>query len=144
MRYIFYLSIALFLATGCSERKSGNESDTANLKDLIRNNKDFDFVKKKALEVVKTGFNAGDGYGEVWIRDYNTFIELSMEVYPDEDIRENLLVFFRMQGEDGNIIDGFIPKSKVQQGGYDYIYSEKVDPFISRKDEISISLIIQI
>lgn len=34
----------------------------------------------KALEIVKTGFNAGDGYGEVWIRDYNTFIELSAGV----------------------------------------------------------------
>jgi hypothetical protein len=37
----------------------------------IQTNEYFDFVKEKALEVVKSGFNAGDGYGEVWIRDYN-------------------------------------------------------------------------
>ena len=43
----------------------------------IKSNQYFAFVKNKALEVMKTGFNAGDGYREVWIRDYNTFIELA-------------------------------------------------------------------
>ena len=33
----------------------------------IGSNEGFSFVKNKAIEVVKTGFNAGDGYGEVWI-----------------------------------------------------------------------------
>lgn len=75
----------------------------------INSNEYFQFVKTKALEIVKTGFNAGDGYGEVWIRDYNTFIELSAEVYPHENLTENLRVFFRLQDNDENIIDGFIP-----------------------------------
>src|SRR5210317_2605660 len=83
------------------------------LKDQISTNEYYAFTKIKALEVVKTGFNAGDGYGEVWIRDYNTFIELSAEVFEPEVLKENLLVFFRMQGDDGNIIDGFIPKEKA-------------------------------
>lgn len=85
---------------------------------------------------MKTGFNAGDGYGEVWIRDYNTFIELSCEVYPKEEIRENLLVFFRMQGVDGNIIDGFIPKSRVHDGGYDYIYSDLEPRYAGHKNTV--------
>jgi glycogen debranching enzyme len=93
-------------------------------------------LKKKALEIVKTGFNAGDGYGEVWIRDYNTFIELSLEVYPDEEIQENLLVFFRMQGEDGNIIDGFIPKSNITGHGYDYIYSDLEPRYAGHKNTV--------
>ncbi len=106
------------------------------LEDQVLNNEGFDFVKKKALEIVKTGFNAGDGYGEVWIRDYNTFIELACEVYPKSEIEENLLVFFRMQGEDGNIIDGFIPISKVQKGSYDYIYSDLEPRYAGHKNTV--------
>ena len=92
----------------------------------IRENESFKYTKDLALEIVKTGFNAGDGYGEVWIRDYNTFIELSAEVFEADVLKENLLVFFRMQGDDGNIIDGFIPKEKAVSSsiGYQYIFSD--------------------
>ncbi len=45
------------------------------------------------------------------------------KVFQPEVLKENLLVFFKMQGDDGNIIDGFIPKEKVDVD-YDYIYSE--------------------
>jgi glycogen debranching enzyme len=96
------------------------------LRQQIQSNEYFAFTKIKALDIVKTGFNAGDGYGEVWIRDYNTFIELSSEVFEAEVLKENLLVFLKMQGDDGNIIDGFIPKEKVVQSniGYTYIFSD--------------------
>jgi len=101
----------------------------------IQTNEYFPFVKEKALKVVKTGFNAGDGYGEVWIRDYNTFIELSAQVYKPEVLKENLLVFFKMQGDDGNIIDGFIPKDKAG-GGYDYIYSDLEPRYAGHKNTV--------
>lgn len=104
----------------------------------ILSNKDFDQVKTMALEVVKTGFNAGDGYGEVWIRDYNTFIELSAEVFEAKELEENLLVFFRLQGEDGNIIDGFIPKEKAvtTEGGYKYIYTDLEPIYCGHKNTV--------
>jgi len=104
----------------------------------IMSNKDFDQVKTMALEVVKTGFNAGDGYGEVWIRDYNTFIELSAEVFEAKELEENLLVFFRLQGEDGNIIDGFIPKEKAvaTEGGYKYIYTDLEPTYCGHKNTV--------
>ncbi len=109
-----------------------------NLANEIRSNPDFKYVKDKAIEIVGTGFNAGDGYGEVWIRDYNTFIELSAEVYPPGVLAENLLVFFRLQGEDGNIIDGFIPKSKAvaSAGGYQYIYSDLEPDYCGHKNTV--------
>ena len=109
----------IIFIVGCSSR---NQSQVKQ----VETNEYFDFTKQKALEIVKTGFNAGDGYGEVWIRDYNTFIELSAEVFDKETLKENLMVFFRMQGDDGNIIDGFIPKEKAQASriGYEYIYSD--------------------
>lgn len=90
------------------------------------------------MEIVKTGFNAGDGYGEVWIRDYNTFVELSAEVYPVETLKENLLVFFRLQREDGNIIDGFIPKEKAKEtkGGYKYIFTDLEPNYAGHKNTV--------
>lgn len=108
------------------------------LKYRIQNNEYFAFTKNKALEIVKTGFNAGDGYGEVWIRDYNTFIELSAEVYPAETLKENLRVFFRLQREDGNIIDGFIPREKALQteGGYEYIFTDLEPDYAGHKNTV--------
>ncbi len=134
MRRNFYFLILIFLLATCNQKKQADSISVLN--EQILNNEGFDFVKKKALEVVKTGFNAGDGYGEVWIRDYNTFIELSLEVYPDDEIRENLFVFFRMQGDDGNIIDGFIPKSKITGHGYDYIYSDLEPRYAGHKNTV--------
>lgn len=109
MKKLMIVLAAVSLLVSCKPGSEKNEK----LKKSVMENTDFKFVKQKALEVVKTGFNAGDGYGEVWIRDYATFIELSAEVYPKEILKENLRVFFRLQGSDGNIIDGFIPKEKA-------------------------------
>jgi len=122
MKKILTGLLLIFQMFSCLNKQKGNTE----LNEKIKNDESFAFVKEKALEVVKTGFNAGDGYGEVWIRDYNTFIELSAEVYGKEVLKENLLVFFRMQGKDGNIIDGFIPKGKAIQtkDSYDYVFSE--------------------
>ncbi|MGY0425802.1 MAG: hypothetical protein ACWIPI_03105, partial [Polaribacter sp.] len=127
---ISWCIVLLFI--GCTSKK-----DTE-LADKILANKEFKQVTKKALEVVKTGFNAGDGYGEVWIRDYNTFIDLSREVYKAKDLEENLLVFFRLQGQDGNIIDGFIPKEKAKKtaGGYKYIYSDLEPNYCGHKNTV--------
>jgi hypothetical protein len=125
--------VALLIVTACIFNKK-----QSSLKEKIINNEQFEFVKNKAIEIINTGFNAGDGYGEVWIRDYNTFIELSCEVYEPKVIEENLLVFFRLQGTDGNIIDGFIPKEKAVQteGGYQYIYSELEPLYCGHKNTV--------
>ncbi len=130
---LFLLSMLISL-WGCTS--SNKDKNKADLSDLVKNNESIAFTKKKAVEIVKTGFNAGDGYGEVWIRDYNTFIELSAEVYEPEVLKENLMVFFKMQGDDGNIIDGFIPKEKAHSVGYDYIYSELEPRYAGHKNTV--------
>lgn len=76
-------------------------------------------VLDKARSLLKTGFTAGSGYGEVWIRDLNTFIELSLQVNDPKPVREALLTFFRFQGPQGDIVDGYIPKA---QGNVAYKY----------------------
>ena len=134
MKNICGLILGLFVFVSCGNNSKISEE----LKKSVLENQDFAFVKKKSLEVVKTGFNAGDGYGEVWIRDYNTFIELSAEVYPVEELKENLRVFFRLQGDDGNIIDGFIPKEKAveSEGGYKYIYNDLEPTYCGHKNTV--------
>ncbi len=72
----------------------------------------MDDVLQRGRAVVQTGFNAGDGYAEVWIRDLNTFIGLSLEVMDREVVKQNLRVFFETQGTDGHIVDGFIPRDQ--------------------------------
>jgi hypothetical protein len=133
------VSVLLVLAmlVSCTGQQS-QDSSKDSLKDRIHNNEYFAFTKEKALEIVRTGFNAGDGYGEVWIRDYNTFIELSAEVYPKETLKENLKVFFRLQREDGNIIDGFIPREKAIQteGGYEYIFTDLEPQYAGHKNTV--------
>jgi hypothetical protein len=106
------------------------------LSDKIKNDQYMPFVKNKALEVMKTGVNAGDGYREVWIRDYNTFIELAAQVSKKEDIKENLLIFFRMQGEDGNIIDGYTPKEQIGAGETDFSYSKLEPRYAAHKNTV--------
>jgi GH15 family glucan-1,4-alpha-glucosidase len=104
----------------------------------IKSDQTLKSVKEKALEVVKTGFNAGDGYGEVWIRDYNTFLTLSAAVHPHETLKENLRVFFRLQGQDGNIVDGFIPieKARASKVGYEYIFTDLEKHYAGHKNTV--------
>lgn len=111
---------------------------TETAKSIYQTDSTLSIVKAKALEIVKTGFNAGDGYGEVWIRDYNTFITLSAEVHKPEILKENLSVFFKLQGADGNIVDGFIPiqKAKESKVGYEYIYNDLEPKYAGHKNTV--------
>ncbi len=129
--FIFSFFLGFWLISGCGNPKYNDIKLAKN----IRNDTQLDTIQAMALNIIKSGFNAGDGYGEVWIRDYNTFIEASCQVFDKETIKENLRVFFRMQGEDGNIIDGFIPRQKAQ-AGYDYIYSELEPRYAGHKNTV--------
>lgn len=133
MKNLFFIIVIAGIIS-CNPKQTQNQE----LIQQIKSNEYFAFTKQKALEIVKTGFNAGDGYGEVWIRDYNTFIELSVEVYPSKTLKENLLVFFRLQRDDGNIIDGFIPKEKAKEteGGYKYIFTDLEPNYAGHKNTV--------
>ena len=131
MKNLFFIIIIAGIIS-CNPKQTQNQE----LKQQIKNNEYFAFTKQKALEIVKTGFNAGDGYGEVWIRDYNTFIELSAEVFEAETLKENLLVFFKMQGDDGNIIDGFSPIEKVGKDTPDFSYSKLEPRYAAHKNTV--------
>jgi len=128
------IGLVLMLFIGSCQNQA--ERKTAELRTKIKIDRYFPFVKAKALEVMKAGFNAGDGYREVWIRDYNTFIQLAAQVNDKAILKENLLVFFRMQGEDGNILDGFTPIEKVGKGEYDFYYSKLEPRYAGHKNTV--------
>ncbi len=134
MKKKYSLFILFVLALACTT--SAQKLADSDLAVKIKNNEYFPFVKAKALEVMKAGFNAGDGYREVWIRDYNTFIELAAQVNDKSVLKENLLVFFRMQGEDGNIIDGFTPAEKISKGETDFSYSKLEPRYAAHKNTV--------
>jgi GH15 family glucan-1,4-alpha-glucosidase len=134
MKINFKLILILQIVLVVSNPVGANQKKE--LADKIQKDQYFSFVKAKALEVMKTGFNAGDGYREVWIRDYNTFIQLAAQVNDKAILKENLLVFFRMQGEDGNIIDGFTPIKEIGKEEYDFIYSKLEPRYAGHKNSV--------
>ncbi|WP_114940115.1 hypothetical protein [Mucilaginibacter endophyticus] len=94
----------------------------------------LDTVEARALRLL-TGFTAGTSYGEIWIRDFNTFIEGSLRVHSREEVKEKLLLFFKIQGKDGNIPDGAIHKDQAN-GGYQYLYSELAPGWAIHKNTV--------
>ena len=95
----------------------------------------MDEVVRMGRELMKSGMNAGSGYSEVWIRDLNTFIVPLLDVTPPESVREALLVFFHFQGEDGNIVDGYVPKEKGHVG-YKYRFSKSRPDLKAHKNTV--------
>ncbi len=96
---------------------------------------DFDFALKRAEVLLGSGLTAGSGYGEVWIRDLNTFLEMTLRFVDRGVIRSNLLTFFKFQGADGNIPDGFIPEAKGSVG-YQYRRSELAPGLLAHKNTV--------
>ncbi|MFZ1289426.1 MAG: hypothetical protein WAR79_05020 [Melioribacteraceae bacterium] len=133
MKKNIILIILLLVFAACSS--NSNEKIKIELAAKLDTNKSIAFTNAKALEIMKSGFNAGDGYREVWIRDYNTFIELAAKVHPAEELKANLMIFFMMQGSDGNIIDGFTPRENTEIE-YDFTYSDLAPNYAGHKNTV--------
>lgn len=92
-------------------------------------------VKSRAEDLIKKGFTAGDGYGEVWIRDFNTFMDVSCKVNDKAQIKKHLLTFFKFQQEDGGILDGYVPASN-NSVGYNYYHSKLAPEYAGHKNTV--------
>lgn len=106
---IIILSILLI---SCGAKDHGNKELAAK----ILADSTMQKVDGMARQLMKKGFYAGSGYQMVWARDLNTFIELSCEEYDTKIIRENLLMFFHFQQENGELLDGYVPREAFTWG----------------------------
>jgi hypothetical protein len=122
MKSILVAAVLIFgiMAKGLSQQNAG-------LAGQILADKNLDTVYAKATTLLSKGFNAGDGYPQVWIRDFNTFIETSCKVYSRDSIRENLLNFLKLQQPNGEIVDGYVLKGHVTWGDPN-MYTSPNDP----------------
>ncbi|GAA4332237.1 hypothetical protein GCM10023149_38400 [Mucilaginibacter gynuensis] len=100
----------------------------------IVENKDFDTITVRAKKLLN-GFSAGTSYNEVWIRDFNTFIKGSLVAHPKEEVKKMLLMFFQIQGTDGNIVDGVVDSAKAGVG-YQYRYSKLLPGWAAHKNTV--------
>lgn len=74
-------------------------------------------VLTRARDLLRSGLNAGAGYDAVWIRDLNTFIDLSIEVGNAAAVRDALLTLCKFQSASGDIPDGFVRAGARTEGG---------------------------
>ena len=65
----------------------------------------FHTVDSMARAVIRSGFNAGSGYSQIWARDMNTFIEVACEESNPSDLRNAILLFFALQQPNDEMID---------------------------------------
>ena len=109
---LLLLSSVVILAGSCSTRpkaQAWNDSDKE-LAHAILSDHTLDVVDSMGHKLLLRGYNAGDGYIQTWIRDFNTFIETILEVVEPADVKEALTTFFLMQQENGEILDGYVPR----------------------------------
>jgi hypothetical protein len=94
----------------------------------------LDTIEARAIKLL-TGFSAGTSYDEIWIRDFNTFIKGSLKIHSKEKVKNMLLMFFKIQGNDGNIVDGVVDSVKAN-GGYKYRYSPLLPGWAAHKNTV--------
>jgi hypothetical protein len=106
----------------------------ATVKQAVISNKSLDTVQAQAVKLL-SGFSAGTSYSEVWIRDFNTFITGSLKAHPKEEVKKMLLMFFKIQGDDGNIVDGVVEDKKAN-GSYKYRHSALLPGWAAHKNTV--------
>ena len=132
MRYLnvlLFAFLSVFLHSAQAQQLSKKE-----LAHQIMTDSRLDTVQARALRLL-TGFTAGTSYGEIWIRDFNTFIKGSLKARNSKDIRDVLLLFFKIQGEDYNVPDGAIDSTKAHVG-YHYLYSKLAPGWAIHKNTV--------
>jgi hypothetical protein len=129
------LATCLVTLAGAQPAESTAAASDAALARKILADQSLRDVQQMAQQLLQTGLTAGSGYGEVWIRDLNTFIEVGLEVNEPLRFRDALLTFFKFQGPTGDIADGYIPKERANVR-YKYRTSELAPAALAHKNTV--------
>lgn len=129
------LTTCLVLLASAEPAKTTEAASNATLAREILADQSLREVHQMARQLLQTGLTAGSVYGEVWIRDLNTFIEVGLEVNEPLRFRESLLTFFKFQGPGGDIVDGYIPKERANLK-YKYRSSPLVPAALAHKNTV--------
>lgn len=109
---------------------------TQKLAEEIGNDVSLQVVDSMARAVIRSGFNAGSGYSQIWARDMNTFIEVACEESDPADLRNAILLFFALQQPNDEMIDGYVLKEDFNWYDDTPYYSEAAPGHVAFKNTV--------
>lgn len=127
--------LPLFLLAGAMTACQ-QPSSQQRLAQTLLNDSTLHQVDSLARSVLSSGFNAGSGYSQVWARDLNTFIETACEVNDPASIRGAILVFFRLQQPNDEMVDGYVLKPDFTWYDETPYYSDNAPDHVGFKNTV--------
>lgn len=109
---------------------------TQKLADEISHDVSLQVVDSMARAVIRSGFNAGSGYSQIWARDMNTFIEVACEESDPTDLRNAILLFFALQQPNDEMIDGYVLKEDFTWYDNHPYYSDAAPDHVAFKNTV--------
>lgn len=129
-KYVAYgLLSCLFLS--CAK-----PTENQQLANAILNDVSLQQVDSMARSTIRSGFNAGSGYSQIWARDMNTFIETACEVSNPEELRGAIVLFFALQQPNNEMIDGYVLKEDFKWYDDTPYYSEAAPQHVAFKNTV--------
>ena len=132
MQQITLFITVIILTVSCS----GPDKTDKALANKILNDTSLQVVDTMARSLLKKGFNAGSGYSQIWARDMNTFIEIALEEVDPDEVRGAILVFFALQQQNNEMIDGYVLKKDFNWGDPNQYFSETDTAHVGFKNTV--------
>ena len=130
--------IALAVSPGALTKTNPVSPTSAELAAQILADQTLRQVLRMARDLLSSGLDAGSGYKATWIRDMNTFIQVALGVPPPQRFREALLMFFKFQGPDGDIVDLYWPHDPAKAVDDSYRTTPLAPGLIADKNTVEI------
>ncbi|WP_343560400.1 hypothetical protein [Sphingobacterium sp.] len=137
-RKLAFLSFTfiLFGSNLSAQQNAASKQAPLQLARTILADQKLKYVDSLARQVIKEGFNAGSGYSQIWARDLNTFIETALEERSPADVRGAILLFFKMQQPNGEMVDGYVLKKDFTWHDDTPYYSKNAPEHVGFKNTV--------
>lgn len=132
MNRFFILALLSLGLLSCNETQSSKKE----LAQKILSDTTLNKVDSMARAVIKSGFNAGGNYSQIWARDMNTFIEVACQVSNHAELRESILLFFALQQPNHEMVDGYVLKENFDWYDDSPYYSSAAPAHVAFKNTV--------